>query len=429
MQFEPELVKRLIQAKCLSQVADPKGFALELATDKGAYMARINKEQVIDLYKRSKAGDVEAMYVVSALYDLGIGVPEDHRAASDWANFSTLQGGNVSFKEATRKLKTDIANSIDAINDGYVYPETYMKAIARFKSFLSFGVYGKVDCAKDASIRVAPFLSGVQVATCYKKVKGKEEWALYDMWMLEENRMLPMFSHFASRILPLRLSEWLNGDRITHSNTVGISGNFVFVYGTLAVRKDRVQNLREHLPGVNSARELLDAYLANANSSEPSFDEAELQPLRNVYNKAARHYKTTGSNKAAYREAKREYRTARDTLRDQKANWIAKQPQTYLDFVAYDMVGYSKGQIIYLTDIATRYVKLQSTAFIPPTTRGYGTAGLPAITNIADFKKHHKQVYEHLKSTCPYKLVGLEVLQLEANRMNAGSRIVYKVKE
>lgn len=428
MKFEPELVQRLAQGKYLSRVVDPKGFALELPTDKGVFMARINSEQLTALYKQAKAGDVEAMYVISTLYDVGIGVPLNANLAANWASFCILQGGTISFKDATRKLKTDIANSINAIGDGFAYSADYVKAIESFKSFLSFGIYDEISTKKGANIRVAPFLSGVHVAACYKKVKGQEEWVLYDMWTLEENKMLPMYSHFASRLVPAKLSQWLNGSRITNSNTVGISGNFVFVYGTLAVRKDKIPALRENLPLVKSARTLLDIYLAS-DVVQASPDNAALPSLKTAYSRAKKVFDKTGDGKQAYRLAKAAYRKGIADHAAQIASFQAKQPTTYLDFVAYDMVGYSKGSLLYLTDIATRSVKLQSTAFIPTTVRGYSQGGLPAITSMADFRKHHKEIFKHLNTKCPYKLMGLEVLQLDSSAMNAPSRIVYRVKE
>ncbi|MGY8832312.1 MAG: hypothetical protein ACKVIS_22785 [Pseudomonadales bacterium] len=435
MKFEPELVQRLIQAKCLSQVADPKGFALELTTDKGVYMARVSKDQINDLYKRSKAGDVEAMYVVSALYDLGIGVPEDHQAASNWANFSTLQGGTATFADAAKKLKTDIANSSNVVKDGFVYPEKYTKVLDRFKKFLAFGIYESIDMPKGSSIRVAPALSGVHVAFCYKRVranehvKGTYEYVLYDAWTLEENRALPMLSHFASRLVPMKLGEWLNGDRVTHSNTVGIEGNYVFVYGTLAVRKDKIPALKANLPEAKSVRALLDMYISAPVRSTKLFDENELKPLRDAYVRAKKKFDKKPVYKNEYREARKAYREAKENFEAQRDAWAAKQPESYIDFVAYDMVGYSKGEILHITDIARRYLKLQTAAFIPPKTRDYDYSSLPAIIDPSSFRKHHRATFEHLKETIPYRMIGLEVLQLDPSGMNADSRIIYRVKE
>lgn len=428
MKFEPELAQRLIEAKCFDRVAAPKGFALELATEKGVYMARINKNQIVDLYKRSKAGDVEAMYVVSTLYDLGIGVPENKQAASDWANFSILQGGSVTFELASRRLKSDIANSINVIKDGFVYPARYVRAMEKFKKFLSFGIFDDIAIPKNSGIRVAPFISGVQVAACYRKVKGENEWVLYDMWTLEEGRMLPAISHFGSRILPMKLSEWLNGDRVSHSSTVGIQGQYVFVYGTLAVRKDKMPALKKALPDMKSARNLLDAYLASPTSVNP-FSDAEIKPLRDAAVRAKKRYTETGKGKKEYREAKRKYIEARDEFESASSLWESRQPQTYLDFVACDMVGYSKGSILHITDLSARNVKLQSTGFIPVTTRFIDTAGIPMINDSLTFKKHHTKVFERFKEIAPYRLIGLEVLQLDDSGMNADSRIVYRVKE
>lgn len=428
MKFEPELIARLLQAKCLERVAEPKGFALELTTEKGVYMARLSKTQINDLCERAKAGDVEAMYVVSALYDLGIGLPEDSRAAANWANFSMLSGGNVSFDDACRKLESDIANSINVVRDGYVYPEKYLRIQERFKSFLSFGVYEQIDIPKGAHIRVAPFVSGVHVAACYKRVKGTNDYVLYDAWTLEDNRMLPFMSHFASRVLPMKLAEWLNGDKISHSNTVGIEGSHVFVYGTLAVRKDRVSTMRANIPDVKSVRALLDVYLNTPVRTNP-FDERELATLRSAYVRSKKQYTKTGSGKAEYKAARAAYRKAKEEFEQQRDAWIAKQPESYLDFVAYDMVGYEKGDILHITDLRRRYLKLQTTAFIPPTTRECDVAGLPVIDNAATLRKHHREVFEHFQQVVPYKLLGLEVLQIDNSGMNADSRIVYRVKE
>lgn len=429
MKFEHELIQRLIQAKCLSQVADPKGFALELTTEKGVYMARVSKDQIVDLYKRSKAGDVEAMYVVSAMYDLGIGVPEDHRSASDWANFSMLSGASMLFTDAVKKLKSDIANSLSVVNDGFVYPEKYTKIQDRFKKFLSFGVYDAIDIPKSASIRVAPFLSGVHIAACYKRDKKSGDYVLYDAWTLEENRMLPMYSHFASRILPMRLAEWLNGDKITNTNTVGIEGSHVFVYGTLAVRKDRVAEMRANLPAVKSVRDLLDVYLNTPIRTKNLFDEKELEPLKRSAIALKRQFNKTGKGKSEFRAARSAYREAKAEFEAQRDAWRAKQPESYLDFVAYDMVGYEKGDILHITDLRHRYVKLHTSAFIPPTTRECHAADVPAITTPASFRKHHREVFEHLKTIVPYKMIGLEVLQVDESGMNADSRIVYRIKE
>lgn len=429
MKFESELILRLLQAKCLEPVAAPKGFALEITTEKGVYMARVSKQQITDLYKRSKAGDVEAMYVVSALYDLGIGVPEDRRAASDWANFSMLSGGSVTFEEAVSRLKTDIANSLNVVKDGFVYPEKYMKVKETFERFLSFGVYDEIDMPKNARIRVAPFLSGVHVAACYKRVKGTNDYHLYDAWTLEDRRMLPMYSHFASRILPMKLGEWLNGDKISNGSTIGIEGSHVFVYGTLAVRKDRIAQMRKSLPDCKSVRNLLDMYLAAPVRDKKLFDEAELAPLRSRYIRARNQYKKKGTGKADYLSAKKEYKAAKAEFEETKAAWEAKQPETYLDFVAYDMVGYEKGEILHVTDIQRRYVKLQSAAFIPPTTREFDTSGIPAIIDPATFRKHHRKLFDRLCDQMPYKVIGLEVLSVDQSGLNADSRIVYRVKE
>lgn len=428
MKFEPELVQRLIKAQCFDRVATQKGFALELATDKGVYMARINKNQIVDLYKRSKAGDVEAMYIVSTLYDLGIGVPENKQAASDWANFCILQGGSVTYDMAIRRLKSDIANSINVVKDGFVYPTQYVRAIEKFKKFLNFGVFGEITIPKDSRIRVAPFISGVQVAACYRKVKGSEDWTLYDMWTLEDGRMLPAISHFGGNILPMKLGEWLNGDRVSHSSTIGIQGKYVFVYGTLAVRKDKMPALKSALPEMKSARNLLDAYLAEPSCINPNND-TELKALRDSAVRAKKRYTETGKGKKEYREAKRVYLDARTEFETKSSLWESRQPKTYLDFVACDMVGYSKGDILHITDLSARNLKLQATGFIPVTTRHVDTSGLPAIVDSASFKKHHTKVFERFKEICPYRLIGLEVLQLDDSGLNADSRIVYRVKE
>lgn len=429
MKFEPELVQRLIQAKCLSRVADPKGSALELDTEKGVYMARIDKNQIVDLYRRSKAGDVEAMYVVSALYDLGIGVPQNKQAASDWAHFSIMEGGSLTFEEAGKRLKTDIANSINVVKDGFVYPDSYIQAMKKFKRFLGFGMFDDITVPKRASIRVSPFLSGVHVAACYRKVKGSDDWMLYDMWTLEDDRMLPALSHFGSRVLPMKLGEWLNGDRISHSSNIGIQGKYVFVYGTLSVRKDKIPALKSNLPDMRSARNLLDAYLAAPVRDKTLFDEKELKPLRDAAVKAKKRFERSGKGKSEYKAAKLAYREAKQLFEEQRDAWVAKQPETYLDFVAYDMVGYSKGEILHLTELSHRSIRMHSLGFIPVTTRSVDLTGIPMINDASTFRKHHRKAFERFKETIPYKVVGLEVLQLDDERTNADSRIVYRIKE
>jgi hypothetical protein len=187
--------------------------------------------------------------------------------------------------------------------------------------------------------------------------------------------------------------------------------------------------MRKSLPDCKSVRNLLDMYLAAPVRDKKLFDEEELAPLRSRYIRARNQYKKKGTGKADYLSAKKEYKAAKEEFEETKAAWEAKQPETYLDFVAYDMVGYEKGEILHVSDIQRRYVKLQSAAFIPPTTREFDISGIPAIIDPASFRKHHRKLFDRLCDQMPYKVIGLEVLSVDQSGLNADSRIVYRVKE
>lgn len=420
MKFDSELTMRLIQAKCLDLVEEPKGFALELETPKGVFMMRMNKDQLVRLYKQSKAGDVEAMYVVSTLYDVGYGLPLSKQDAAIWANFSILMPAAVAFEDAVRKLKSDIANSINVVGDGYVYTEKYAHALSTFKEYLAFSINESIDFPKGTSLRLSPVVAGVHVGACYRKVDGKDEWVLYDMWRLDDGRMLPAASHFGSRILPMRLSEWKLENRIVNSNTVGIEGKYVFVYGTIAIRNDKKRQLRDHFPRVKKVSELVDLYLSSPVKDKDLFNESELQPLRSKWKQSSR---THGKMHVDTRRAKREYLQAKSALLEQKANYDAKQPEHYLDFIAYDMFGWSKGELLHITEPGLRMIKLQTTGFQVPTVHEM-PCSLPC-SNVAEFRRKKQQIFDTLQDAVPYKLLGVEVLEIDGRVAN--NRLIYKM--
>lgn len=430
MKFESELILRLLQGapRILQRVENPQGFALEIATEKGVYMARVSKTQLDDLAVRATSGDPDAMYVVSMLYDLGMGLPENKTAASDWSNFSVLQSGNVTFDVACKALKTDIANSVNAIKGDFVYPSAYMRAMEKFTRFLSFNVYQKLEITKGTSIRMSPFLSGVQVAACYRRTKD-EGYVLYDMWTLEEQRMLPSISHFGSRILPMKLGEWFDTEqREIRGGFKGKYGKYVFVYGTLAVRQDRVAAMHEVWPDIRSVRELLELYLKMPPPNMNLFDDGELTKLQSAYRSVKKRYVRTGKNVDEYRSARDAYRAAKNKLEEEKALYQKRRPEGYLDFVAYDMFGYEKGQLLHLTEVSSRFLKLQSSGFTVPRVPAFTDATFYASSD-EDFRSKRKAVFKRMSEAVPYRLLGLEVLELDKSALNADHRIVYKLKD
>lgn len=269
------------------------------------------KKDLDNLLRKAINADLDAMRIVSMMYNAGYILPESQYHAIQWMAFTQLTVESMSFEDAVSDLKKhrkDILSTISGEPDSVIWPSQVTDSLYKAVNKLT-----KIQTVKSkrapAKSYILPKVRGLQLFLMYRahKVDGQWQSFMYGAFINHPDGLQILTADKLLRLdVPRRLTE-LRGD-ITQPNYMPFGDNvrLYVVEGALYVPKNKRKRMKKNFPDVKSYGDLFEAYL-----------EALYKP---VLSKPSADAKDTSW-----------YPPYRDKL-----------PQTYLTFISTNLYTYSK---------------------------------------------------------------------------------------
>lgn len=296
-------------------------FDLPLSDD-SHIMPTLDPVVVRSIAKHAAQGNTTAMYTLSRLYMVGMGVPRNPQLAYCWSQFSLTEASLFSFEEAVRALKHDV----DAIKDcEFVYPEIldviYDSMVPQYEEIT-------IDTVNEALHRnkrfyAMPMYSGVRMFLIYRVDEETKTCYLYDMRAGGKYGDRISLDVAASLKIPVTLGDLRNRNTIPDylgrmSDHIEGKVTYLVVAGTLLVDPKKLPYLKRAMPSITKASQLFSALVASKGEMRIPYKDSK--EFVDTSAKIARvSYKIDSINNGTYidelrdrfAKAKREYAIAK----------------------------------------------------------------------------------------------------------------------
>jgi hypothetical protein len=229
-------------------------------------MPALDHSVVKNVAKQAINGNLTAMYTLSRMYLVGLGVPRDERLSYCWSQFSLTEASLVTFESAVKTLKTHVRSQTKE----FAYPEIldviYENMIPFYKE-IQFDELADI-LPSNKRFYAVPMYAGIRLFLVYRVDAQTKQCYLYDARAGGKHGdrisldVLP-FLGIPVTLGDLRKHSTLPNYVATMHDYIDGKVSYITVAGTLFINPAKRAHIKRALPTIKKASELFNALVAS----------------------------------------------------------------------------------------------------------------------------------------------------------------------
>jgi hypothetical protein len=334
--------------------------------DGTSIMPALDHGVVKNIAKQAINGNLTAMYTLSRMYLVGLGVPRDEHLSYCWSQFSLTEGSLVTFESAVKTLKTHVRGQTKEFAYPDILDSIYDNMIPFYKE-VDFVDLGDVLPSKKRFYAV-PMYAGIRLFLVYRVDVQTQKCYLYDARAGGKHGdrisldVLP-FLGIPVMLGDLRKKNTLPDYVATMHDFMEGKVSYITVAGTLFINPAKRAFIKRALPTIKKASELFNALIGSKTVARlPYKDSTEFTKLKTKRDRIAHKLEAIANGtymeelRERFEHAKTAYRRAKESANsDGMLEAKAAADSVKKEKIAVDSNGtaYKKFLQIKLTDLQT----------------------------------------------------------------------------
>jgi hypothetical protein len=294
-------------------------------------------------------GSIADMITVSSMYMSGFVLPQNIMLAQCWANFGLVEPASITYEEAISIIKEDYTAALRRLRDDVIWPSFIEDKIT--SSLKKLQITKPVSKLSSGGL-TWPDIAGIKVDLLYKAVKAEDgKWCtyLYAGFIHLNGGILYTTDLLRHLNIPKELGMIRNRRTVPNYVPFGDGVKLYVVQGTLTLPKSKRQEMKINFPDVKSLSSLWDTYLESVNRERLNDFSHSKIALREKLASALKAVKSTNkpSEIKALKKTVKSIKQSMLTVElDSKEAYLKTLPETYLQFVATNLLVYNNGRVV-----------------------------------------------------------------------------------
>lgn len=322
----------------------------------------LNKKALREIVLGAINGSLPDMTVVATMYSAGFALPQDFAKAEAWAAFAVLQPApSITYQEAVNLLKRDYKDANDRARDDLVWPAALEALIADTLAKLNTP-RPYVDQPIEKGCFVTARLAGIRVNLIYRAYKKDGQFGahLYGAFLHIGGTIMYSLDQLRLLDVPMELGMLRNRQTIPNYTIFGETVKLYIVTGTLVFPQSQNELRAANFPDVRTVGDMLKLYLDSLSRERmQSFDFVVVEQREKLQaaEKKLAEFERKAKTRKQYAEDVTKWRKRVKRLQAKvddtaplidaaRQEYVNKQPETYLRFVAQDIFSYQNGRLL-----------------------------------------------------------------------------------